>query len=80
MEVGRNRSAKTNRGMIRYEIKAGKLSESGVVDTFRELTNRLKAYTDFKEYSLIAKQEDEQHAGQLQNDRTRKKRTNPTSN
>jgi len=80
MEVGRNRSAKTNRGMIRYKIKAGKLSESGVVDTFRELTNRLKAYTDFKEYSLKAKQEDEQQAGRLQNDRTRKKRTNPTSN
>jgi len=58
--------------MIRYEIKAGKLTESGVVDTFRELTNRLKQYEDYQEYSLQAKQENGQHAGQLQNDKKRK--------
>ena len=66
--------------MIRYEIKAGKLTESGLVYTFRELTNRLKQYEDHQEYSLTATQEDEQNAGQLQNDPTRKKRTNPASN
>lgn len=57
--------------MIRYEIKAGKLTESGLVDTFLQLTNRLKQFSEHQEYSLTATQEDEQNAGQLQNDKKR---------
>ena len=66
--------------MIRYEIKAGKLTESGLVDTFLQLTNRLKQFSEHQSYSLTATQEDERNSGQLQNDHTRKKRTNPASN
>jgi len=51
---------------IRYTIKAGKLSESGVVDTFRELTNRLKQYEGFGGYILEATEEEPKYAGKMQ--------------
>jgi hypothetical protein len=51
---------------IRYTIKAGKLSESGVVDTFRELTNRLKQYEGFGGYTLEATEEEPKYAGKMQ--------------
>lgn len=54
---------------IRYEIKAGILGESGVVDSFTQLINRLKPYEGQMPIKIEANEEEPINAGRLQKDK-----------
>jgi len=53
---------------IRYEINAGDIGEIGVVDTFKQLMNRLKPYEGHMPLKIDAYNDVPTNAGKLQGD------------
>jgi hypothetical protein len=54
---------------IRYEITAGEIGEIGVVDSFRQLMNRLKPYEGQMPIKIDAYEDTTPNAGRLQKDK-----------